>query len=170
MVDINKFIEEYIDLIEADRWSDIYNIFNGLEQNEEQTGDLTRMLLSAGIDPIKQGNLNFVPAFYMLVNDETNPEKINITEYEIPEGVINIMDYAFWGNNNLQKIIIPHSMRSIRQHAFGKCPNLTIMEYKGTWEEWKAADTIKTNYDFLGTNELICSDGTYNRFTGKKLV
>lgn len=170
MVDINKFIEKYIDLIDKDMWGDIYNIFNMQVSDDGEIGAFTRVLFDAGIDPIKQGKLNFVPFAYMYVGDDTNPQDIYITEYEIPESVINIMDYAFWGNKQLKKIIIPHSIRSIRQHAFGNCPNLITIQYNGTWQEWKAADTIKMNYDLLGTNEIICSDGTYNIFTGKKLV
>lgn len=169
MVNINKFIEQYIDLIDRDMWADIYNIFNLEVSDDGETGDFTRMLLDVGIDPIKQGKLNYVPFAYMYVGDDTNPQDISITEYKIPNTVLHIMDYAFWGNKQLQKIVIPKSIKSVRQHAFDNCPNLSFIQYEGTWEDWKAADTIKMNYDLLGTNEIICSDGTYNRFTGKKL-
>ena len=98
MVDINKFIEKYIDLIDQDRWGDIYNIFNLEVSDDGETGDFTRILLNVGIDPIRQGKLNYIPFAYMYVGDDTNPQDISIIEYEIPEGVLHVMDYAFWGN------------------------------------------------------------------------
>ena len=170
MVNVEKFIEDYIDLIDSDRWSDIYNIFNMDVSDDGETGDFTRMLLSAGIDPLIQGlpNMRSVPFAYMYVGDETNPENIKITEYEIPEGIQTVMDYAFWGNKQLTYISLPHSLKSIKQHALGNCPNLRTIKYNGTWKEWKAIDSIKLNYDLIGTKYITCVDGDFNMYTGAK--
>ena len=166
-VDVKQFINNWKDLIQNKQWSDIYNIFNSLVSEEGETGDFTRMLLNAGINPLEQG-LTYVPAFYMYVGDETDPSKIKIHEIEIPEGITKVMDYAFWGNKQLERVIFAHSCKNIYNKAFGNCPNLKEIIYKGTWEEWKDGDNTKLSWDFVGTKYITCTDGRYNIYSGEK--
>ena len=42
----------------------------------------------------------------------------------IPDGVVEIKPYAFYGRADLQSITIPASIKVIGENAFGNCPNL----------------------------------------------
>ena len=49
-------------------------------------------------------------------------------EYAIPESVNIISRYAFYGSNNLAKIIIPENVAEIDYQAFGNCKNLSSID------------------------------------------
>ena len=55
-----------------------------------------------------------------LYKDE-NTEYIDVT---LPESVIKISSYAFWGCEGITKLEIPNSTQSIGEGAFGSCSNL----------------------------------------------
>lgn len=45
----------------------------------------------------------------------------------IPDGVFDILDYAFYRCDLLRSVVIPYSMRTIESNAFDSCHNLTLM-------------------------------------------
>ena len=49
-------------------------------------------------------------------------------EYTVPEGVEEIGAYAFWGNRNLEKIILPDSVRLIGKEAFACSSHLKSID------------------------------------------
>ena len=52
------------------------------------------------------------------------PEKLQLTEYQIPAGITRIENMAFAENNTLKKIVIPDSVTSIGDKAFLDCTAL----------------------------------------------
>lgn len=50
--------------------------------------------------------------------------------FEIPEGVQEISNYAFSGQVDITKVIIPASMKTIGQYAFFNCANLEEVQFK----------------------------------------
>ena len=48
----------------------------------------------------------------------------NLTEVTIPNGVVNIGDYAFWCCRNITNTTIPSSVTNIGNRAFGNCDKL----------------------------------------------
>ena len=67
-----------------------------------------------------------------------------VTEIEIPDGVIEIGNYQFYGFNNLTSVTIPDSVTSIDWYAFGSCSSLQTVYYGGSQTQWK---TILIEYD-----------------------
>lgn len=116
MVNVQKFIEQYIKLIDNNEWGDIYNIFNMNVSDDGETGDFTRMLLSIGIDPVVQGNMKYIPAFYMYVGNDTNPQEIPITKIDIPEGILSIESHAFYGNKQLKEISLSSTLEYLHDN------------------------------------------------------
>lgn len=49
--------------------------------------------------------------------------------FEIPDGVTEIGSYAFSGQTDIKKIIIPKTMKTINDYAFYNCYNLTEVEF-----------------------------------------
>ncbi len=48
--------------------------------------------------------------------------------YTIPESVVTIGEYAFWGCNGLTSVTFPSSVREIQGRAFSSCTNLTSVK------------------------------------------
>ena len=63
-----------------------------------------------------------------------------LKEIKIPQGVINIYDYAFLNCNNLTKVEIPESVINIANKAFNKADNITLYVYDGSYALQYAID------------------------------
>lgn len=50
------------------------------------------------------------------------------TSYSVPDGTVNIGEYAFLGNTSVQTVNMPTSLREIRQNAFRGCTKITNIE------------------------------------------
>ncbi len=81
------------------------------------------------------------------------------TDYEIPDGITAIADYAFFACEDLQSLTIPASVQSIGECACLTCVSLNRVCYKGTIAQWNKVDiTFGWLSDRL-VSEIICSDG-----------
>lgn len=60
------------------------------------------------------------------------PPLLNIEDYNIPEDVGQICDYAFMSNKNLKSIIIPSSVKSVYSFAFCECEELQEVEWQSS--------------------------------------
>ena len=49
-------------------------------------------------------------------------------EYTIPEGTEKVAEFAFAGAKNLERLVLPKSIKAIRSHAFGKCSKLADIQ------------------------------------------
>ena len=127
-----------------------------------------------------------------------NKEKTNLIccpagtvgEYEVPESVTSISNYAFAGCGNLERVIIPEgvetigdcafegctaltvitipvSVTSIHSFAFFECSGLTDIYYAGTQEQWNIIRIGEYNYPLSSAivhyadSTYMCADGNY---------
>ncbi|MBR3203041.1 MAG: leucine-rich repeat domain-containing protein, partial [Solobacterium sp.] len=60
----------------------------------------------------------------------------NVSSVSLPSTLIRIGSHAFDGCKQITSIIIPQDISSIDSNAFGDCPNLSVVYYSGTKEEW----------------------------------
>lgn len=125
-----EYIKENIHLI------DIYNFEKLYSEcpNKLIIGDVTGLLLEAGIDPLKY--LNAVPEHFLegsYIKSFTIPNRVKDIEYRafndcrrmtsvvIPDSVITIDEAAFQGCIKLKDVNIPNSVTSIGSRSFTNC-------------------------------------------------
>ena len=105
--EVKNFINENKELIQEQRWEEIYK--------KDFPIRFTETLLESGINPLEQG-LNYIPDDF-LKHSETE-------EFIIPNGVKSIGEAAFCGCDLLTNIFIPNSVTSIGNLAFSLCDSL----------------------------------------------
>ena len=76
------------------------------------------------------GNISYADVDGVLLNKRktilvTYPTGKEGTNYEVPDGVATIGEYAFYDCSSLRSITIPDSVTSIESHAFFGCSSLT---------------------------------------------
>ena len=119
---LKNFINENIDLINANTKESWEEIYKRLKSNNDLKGKFTEMILDAGInDPASI--MGYIPTCYF-VNS-------SIQNYNIPSNVISIGDYAFEKCDSLTSIMIGDSVTRIDDHAFFTCFNLMNVTIKG---------------------------------------
>lgn len=150
---IFKFARKYKDLIESENLAELYK----KAEKEIPVAELTEMLLSANINPLKY--LSYIPEDFLFyeypgaadVADITNVTlNKNICEYidehaftgsNIVElnfqglGLISIESQAFY-SSKLTKITLPDTLERIEHEAFAYCDNLKDIWYEGTIGGW----------------------------------
>lgn len=172
-------IEENIGLIDHNKFMEFYEVI--LEQSPDffPIGEVTKLLYSAGIDPLE--SINEIPAgFFAGQTDIVSFEiprhikKIgmcafqdtSIEEINIPEGVKEIEEGAFNWNPQLKKITLPVSLKVLGNDVFEGCENLHEIYYAGTFKDWHNIYTfnarIVNSYKNNTLHKIICSDKEVN--------
>ena len=110
---VKEFIQDNKDLIEENKWDQLYDnaIFN---LDSESTGELGKIFLDLGIDPIAE--LDYIPGYYLSSTD--------ITSFTIPNHIHLLSNGCFSYCLGLDEIVIPESVTEIAQFAFYACNNL----------------------------------------------
>ncbi len=108
--ELKDFIIKHEEEINNNEWDKVYDHIP-----TTFLGDLTSILLEAGINPLPY--MNEIPEYF------AEGSQINITQ--IPENIKSIGDYAFSNCRSLTSIIIPNSVKNIRYRTFSDCTNLT---------------------------------------------
>lgn len=148
---IAKFIENNIDLIEANEFEELYNVANDELMLVKHICELTESLLSAGINPLLY--LEIIPEAYLA-------RSILFESLNIPDNIVCINQRAFQSNIQLKVITLPKTLQIIEREAFLSCVNLRVINmnciypviedgafkfctireiyYAGTKEEWNA--------------------------------
>lgn len=138
--EIKEFIEKHIDLIEDERFEELYKLQSKWHTVElaRLVGIFTETLLSAGIDPAKY--MKEIPPFYLTgtkIASYTIPQTVTsidwsafidcneFTNVTIPDSVTSIGDYAFAYCEGLTSVTIGNSVKSISNYAFHYCSKLT---------------------------------------------
>lgn len=75
----------------------------------------------------------------------------------LPETIVKIDEYAFYGCNSLSSITLPANTTVVAGHSFGKCENLTRVIYSGDIEAWCGIEFI----DYYTSNPLNYAHNLY---------
>lgn len=94
-------------------------------------------------NPLYYGNA------YLYVNDKSVTEGFVITE-----DIAYISDYAFVGYRNMEKMIIPKTVKYIGVNAFYGVENLDVIYWSGDQESWSALE-IKAGNDKVKTSNIF---------------
>ena len=106
--EIKHFIENHIDLIEDGKFKVVYEELRKL--SVMYTGEFTKILLDAGIDPAKY--MNGLPEGYLA--------GVKYKSYEIPENITFIGESAF-AYTQLKSVAIPKKVEHLNPHTFENC-------------------------------------------------
>lgn len=146
--ELKQFVEENIDLIEDNRFEELYNLY----ELDTPVGELTHVFNEAGIDPLKY--VQKIPSFYF----ECKGKLREIDTVKIPSNIISIGENAFTSCCIISNLIIPVTVKTIETNAFFRAPILNY-KYEGTIDEF---DRISRSYRALKNSTVIhCVDGDY---------
>ena len=81
------------------------------------------------------------------------------TDFTIPDGVIEIGQYALTYNLLLESVVIPKSVKKISRAAFSFCRNLSSVKYVGTKAQWEAIEKDRFCFEDVPATTVECSDG-----------
>ena len=62
------------------------------------------------------------------INDRVFSDNTNLTAVTIPEGLVGIGVYAFYGCKNLESVTLPESLTTLGDNAFRSCKSLKIVK------------------------------------------
>lgn len=97
---------------------------------------------------VASGNAHFTPdeQYPILYNKDKTAVRLVYSDYQgvltIPSGATQISSSAFYGQVNLQKVIIPASIQEIGASAFENCINLESVSFYGQEGEFSVLKTI----------------------------
>lgn len=169
---ISNFIKTHKNLINNNEWEKIYKDANDDSEFYMHVGKLTQILLESSIDPLDY--IDYIPERYLRYTD--------VKEFQLPNNIIRIDNYAFFNCLKLTNIIISNSVisigeaafyacislenviigsgvKTIEAGAFSHCYKLSKITYNGTKSQW---DTIKKGEDweaFSRVKTIQCIDG-----------
>ena len=113
-MDIQTFLENNIDLVDDDRFEELYAACH-----DDNHGRLTEVLLACGINPLEY--LKTVPRKFAAES--------TIEEIVIPPNIKGIQEDAFDQCNSLKHIEIPDSVKFIGNFAFYDCTGLESISF-----------------------------------------
>jgi len=109
------------------------------------------------------------------------PTRSSSTEYDIPEGVVTIEDYAFkctlcskisipdsvktigersfYASSYLSEVSIGQGLERIGEGAFQDCKYLRVINYEGTMKQWEAITKGEDWDDNIRAEHVLCIDG-----------
>lgn len=140
--EVRAAIEENKALIEAEDWKTLYRIL-GKKQSLSTIGELSQILLDAGVDPL-EGSKE-IPQYFFAT--------LPITSYRIPDGIEIIGKGAFSLCENLREVILPRTIKIIQREAFLQARKLRTIIFQGTTNEWE--DIIKGPLWWARTGNVV---------------
>lgn len=112
MNEIQRFIETYIDLIDANKWEEFYDAAAD-SSLFHYVGKITDVLMASGIDPLATSDRIFDNMF---VGSE-------VRKMRIPPHIQSIGASAFY-DSALEEIVIPDGVSEIPMECFEECDAL----------------------------------------------
>lgn len=109
--EVKEFIEDNIELINDAKWDQVYDNAR-FTLDSTSTGGVTQALLDCGIDPIVEGDLDYIPEYYL--------SDTNIETFDVPSTVVHLGEGCF-SYSKLKKMIIPEQVKSVGSYAFYDC-------------------------------------------------
>lgn len=113
---LKEFLEKNIELIEENKFNELYKKAENDLYFSQGIGTLTRALLAANIDPIEY--LSDIPYCYLYGDS-------NITEFVIPDKIKVVNSCAFCNCSQLHDVIFGTDVALILYGAFDGCSELT---------------------------------------------
>ena len=149
---IKRFINAHKEDINLDKWGDIYSALN--TNYYIVTGEFTSLMYEAGLNPL--AGLDYIPnSFYT-----SQP----IQTFYIPDGIVEILPFAF-SSTYLSSISIPNTVKRIDSYTFLNCIQLSVIEYRGTVEEFENTFSIedRNNWIPIPSTVIKCIDGNLTK-------
>lgn len=171
--ELEKFIEENKDLINAQEWTTVYENWDNrlrLLTGHSYIGEFTNMLLEIGIDPSEK--MNYIPEEYLShqpiseyvvrgncksVHSYAFESCPKLTKLIFLEGVEIIASRCIFNCHKLNKLVLPSTVKSIGYGCIQYCNSLHEIEYNGTKDEW--TNITKQNLYIDSSVDIICLDG-----------
>ena len=113
---LKQFLEKNIELIEENKFDELYKKAENDLYFSQGIGTLTRTLLAANIDPIQY--LSEIPYCYLYGDS-------NITKFVIPDKIEFVNSCAFCNCSQLHDVIFGKDVSVIYYGAFENCTELT---------------------------------------------
>ncbi len=177
ITDIEKFLLKYMDLIEDNKFEELYEqarIEFPTNANIIIIPRLNGYFLQAGIDPLEY--LEVIPAFFIQYEEEitsitipNHTKKIKdaafrglkIKEFIFPSKVTAIGNYCLSSNKELDTVMLPKNPSSIGSYMFAECEKLTGINYPGTKAEYLKSNFNKRKRWLTRSyiKRVICTDG-----------
>lgn len=136
---VERFIQEQRDLIDANDFDAVYNVFYmQYALFDTDIGELSDVFIEAGINPLVNKTYVIPGMFYRSEQEEII----------LPDTIVEIRAEAFAYMPNLKRVVIPKTVKKIGVRAFASIPtDFVMISYEGTSEQWDAIDK-KTTWDF----------------------
>lgn len=101
-----------------------------------------------------------IPSNVYELEEDTFEDCDFLNYVQIEEGCRNIGNSCFHTCGELRQIILPHSLQSLGTTVFYDCNKLTIIQYKGTIEEWtRIRNSEYVNDNTSNLKKIQCVDG-----------
>lgn len=167
---IKQFIEDNKNLIELDKWEEIYKEANS-SLNLNEIGAFTYILIDADINPLEY--IDYVPMCFLYSQDIPSfkiPDHIknidkfaffntSITSIAIPDSVTSIGYSAFRYCTSLTSVTIGDGVTSIGDNAFSWCTSLKNITFNGTKEQWRTiSKEINWSHKVSSSCKVYCTD------------
>lgn len=98
--------------------------------------------------------VSIIPEGVEAIGDSAFRECRSLESIRIPEGVIEIDTFAFYGCSHLTDVTLPVSIEIVAKSAFRECSNLESIKYPGTKAQWAVVSDGKD----VGA-PVLCNDG-----------
>lgn len=99
-----------------------------------------------------------IPNHITTINDYSFAFNDNLKEVILPSNLTLLGVSCFLGNPELKEITIPKSLKKIKSRAFGDCPKLNKIYYKGTFEDFLKITGNRNLAD--NGSKIYCTDAT----------
>ena len=146
-----EFIEQNIELIEDNRFEEVYDQLY-VSEAEFSYGELTKILLSIDLDPLKY--MRFVPRYYL----EYEKSDWSFERFVVPANVVQLEGSAFSSCCPIDELILPESIKQIETAVFTDA-RISKITYLGTKEQFNHV-LISYRDSYRGL-KIHCSDGEY---------
>lgn len=175
---VQQFIEKYIPLIDANKFTYIYRLANK-SLTAKEIGELTQTLIQSNINPLEQDQeLDYIPDAYYLNNQDLdqfnilNRPLIYIGKNAFSEcsNLISvavdceqIQSFAFSWCRQLKSITLTKRLKNLDISCFFACPNFDTIYYRGTKEDFMINVNIERANHIVGKRGGVTirfNDGT----------
>ena len=118
--DVLEFLnrEDVQDALAQNDMQELYKLTENPYLGDLNMGELTNILIQAGIDPLL--GMTEIPMCFLYRQE-------GIKEFNIPQGITKVNNYAFT-HTDLESVTIPDSVGEISDGAFFRCKNLKTVE------------------------------------------